>query len=78
MVHNFFLVPAPDVLVVNRFSQATGDTGAQAVVMCLAQRMDDAVIKGLDVVLLLLADLWLRLDDSPEFDDVLLDLQNVD
>jgi hypothetical protein len=55
----------------------TMNTGARGVVRCLAQRMDGAIIKGLDTVLLLLADLWLRLDDIPEFDDI-LDLLNVD
>jgi hypothetical protein len=54
-----------------------GHRGA-GIVRCLAQRTDDAIIKGPDAVLLFLADLWLRLDHVPWFDDVILDLLNVD
>ena len=50
----------------------------QAAVRRLAQRMDHAVIEGLDVVLLLLASLRLGFDNVPELDNIILNLLNVD
>ena len=43
----------------------------------LAKRANDAFIEGLDTVLLLLADLWLRLDNVPQLQNILLDLLDV-
>ena len=50
----------------------------QVAVRRLAQRMDHAVIEGLDVILLLLASLGLGFDNVPELDDIILNLLNVD
>ena len=50
----------------------------QVAVRRLVQRMDHAVIEGLDAILLLLASLGLGFDNVPELDDVILNLLNVD
>ena len=41
------------------------------------ERADDAIIKRFDAVLLLLADLGLGLNDTPEFRNIILDLLHV-
>ena len=48
-----------------------------AVVCELAEGANDTLVESLDPALLLLADLWLRLDNVPQLQNILLDLLDV-